>query len=319
MKIILKYVLILLYIFNTNVHGISQSKIDNIQSPKDLQRFIWEIFPVDKQLYQEREQEKKELLEIYPENYESIIGLSDFEKRCKALYQIKNTPFIKIDFDRNGKTDLLVLKYEYENPSPFLVLDLGNKFERLSIPYKGFDNCFYPIIDTIQNRTCILNYNCFDILSTKTPSCKIDTLVLFNKALIEFASPSKHTINQITFKISSAHCVGCDYDEFEIVINSDFTTKFKVNYQDSSYTASSISKSDFSYLEEILNVINFPKLKKHYSNWVSHAISVNVKIIYNDNEVKEIYDYGMDGTPGLIEIYSFIESLYFELKKQNKP
>lgn len=318
MKKISKHILFFVFIVTVNNICISQSKIDKINTSEELQNFIWNKFPEDKKLYKELEKEKKEVLETYPEGYEKIFGLSDFEKKCKTLYEAKSSSFLKVDFDRNGKTDILVLQYESDNPSPFLILDFGKKVERYWIPNKGFDNCFYPTIDTLDGKTCIVNFNCFDVLTPNTPKCKIDTLILFEKSFIELKSPSNHKISKIEFKINNIHCFGCNYDDFEIIINSDLSTKFKVSSKDSTYTLDRISNSKFQHIQKILNIINFPKLNSNYERWISHALSAEIKIEYDNGNIKEIKDYGMEGTYGLIEIYSTLEDIFIKLKKQNR-
>lgn len=67
--------------------------------------------------------------------------------------------------------------------------------------------------------------------------------------------------------------------------------------------------------------MDFPNLENTYALNRSHTTDCVLKITYGDGKTKEIKDYGMLGTYGLMKVYEIIFDLRFnqEWKVDSKP
>ena len=74
-----------------------------------------------------------------------------------------------------------------------------------------------------------------------------------------------------------------------------------------------ITPENFRKLIQLLNAADLKSLKSEYKNKnVSDLPTAYLRIKYVDGTVKNIEDYGKNGTPKLDEIYQFMENLRFE-------
>ena len=72
-----------------------------------------------------------------------------------------------------------------------------------------------------------------------------------------------------------------------------------------------INENDFDLLLKKLNEMDFPALQDNYKVNYTDVQTANLKIVYDGGKEKIITDYGMMGTPELIEIYQ----LFLELRE----
>lgn len=72
-----------------------------------------------------------------------------------------------------------------------------------------------------------------------------------------------------------------------------------------------ISEKEFDQILKKLNEMDFPTLQNNYKVNYTDVQTANLKIIYDGGKEKIITDYGMMGTPELIEIYQ----LFLELRE----
>ncbi|WP_419487875.1 hypothetical protein [Chryseobacterium bernardetii] len=74
---------------------------------------------------------------------------------------------------------------------------------------------------------------------------------------------------------------------------------------------SKIKISDFNTIEELLNYINFSKLKDFYSVSSTDNPTSELTITYGNGKTKKIQDYGLAGTYGLKKLYDLLFDLRF--------
>jgi len=230
---------------------------------------------------------------------------------------LKPKPWVKVDFDGNGYTDLLVIGWRYNN-SVLCIMDKGaNNFIIITLTRRSFQDCTFPIVSSIDNNPVILNYYMHepDWDNRKfTNFLKADTLIFRFGDFVEYKSkPAQHKIEKIEFKTGS--CYGtCPI--FRLTIQSNRVATLiasKYNRQKGKYSTT-IDSSHFNQLVGILNYINFETLRNDYSvNWTD-AQNCTLKITYNGGKTKFIHDYGLIGTFGLNGTYRIL----FRLRDNQK-
>lgn len=72
-----------------------------------------------------------------------------------------------------------------------------------------------------------------------------------------------------------------------------------------------INEKEFDQILKKLNEMDFPTLQNNYKVNYTDVQTANLKIIYDGGKEKIITDYGMMGTPDLMEIYQ----LFLELRE----
>jgi|GEM_PF-458928 len=215
--------------------------------------------------------------------------------------------FYKLDIDNNGLTDLVI-----DGNTQLVILDKGNS------KYKTFSfNAFYSNhyqyagkIKVLDGHLALL-YKVYDInLRREGESLlRIDTLIYKFDELIEYtANPEQHRIHQIS--LSTLPCFG-SCPVFDLEIDEDGT----LFYSPTSYTDATgsfigkINKAHYTHLVEMLNYLRFARLQDEYSLPVTDLPTAILKVIYDDNHVKVINDYGEAGTRGLSAVYDIIEEI----------
>lgn len=137
-------------------------------------------------------------------------------------------------------------------------------------------------------------------------SCKTNNI---NKGM-------KYNIERIEYFTSA--CFGV-CPQFKIEIEKDrsavftarrfnFNKDFEAESPEGTYKGV-ISKEDYNLILKRLNDMDFPILKDRYQVGYTDAQTGNLKIIYDDGKEKIITDYGMQGTPELIELHKLFLDL----------
>lgn len=258
--------------------------------------------------------------------------ISSLNNRFKEFTLISDSiniqSFFKLDFDKNGLTDLLAI-----GTLPFTVIRGDNtdtEFEYHTIVVMDHGKDSFQLISLTRGNNHHFAY----------PSIVNDSIVtLDQKALIfkfgdfiEFnPHPKIYEIEKIEYETTP--CFGtCPV--FRIIINKDKTGLFNASKYNSETeippfeipgkAANSkevkgvfrtvVREDSYSNIIELLNYIDFPKLNNNYSvNWTDDQ-SCTLTITYSNGQKKEIHDYGLIGTYGLDRLYQ----LFFELRFNQK-
>ena len=224
----------------------------------------------------------------------------------------------KMDFDGNGYTDLLVIGNWDMDHSVMCIMDSGeNRFSVNTLTRRSFQDCTFPVVARIDSTPVILYYYMQepDLRHHQTESwLKVDTLVYQFGDFVEFnQNPANHKIEKIEY--STTGCFGtCPI--FMLTINQDRTAVFDAgsyNQVSGKFTAT-IDTANFNPLINLLNYIDFAKLDSSYSVGWTDDQACDLKITYDNGQVKKISDYGLLGTFGLNRAYE----LLFKLRENQK-
>jgi len=223
----------------------------------------------------------------------------------------------KIDINNDGYTDLIVDGYL----SLIIVINEGNnKFKELKFENRKRSLENNPELDTIIKtggeivlvfKTKIYN---FDEKIDSNVKFNIDSLTVKYRELVEYKmSKANSKIREVKF--STSGCFGtCPI--FEIKLTSDRNLEYKgeefTNYK--GIKNLKLNQSNYNDLIGLLEYADLKHLKDHYSvNWTDDQAGT-LKIIYENGDVKDIYDYGLFGTINLRVIYK----KFFEINKNIK-
>lgn len=239
----------------------------------------------------------------------------------------------KMDINNDGLTDLIVDAYE---PLIIVISKGQNKFKELKFrnsergilqneseldtitkigneiifvfetEIQEFDKQEYPNIKIKENQEA-LSYNSktkeyeWTIRDVKF---KIDSLTVKFGEFVEYKN-SKSKVNRIKeFHFSTSGCFGA-CPVFEIKLDSERNLEYngKRFTNHSGLKSFRLNQTDYDILIGLIEYTELKKLKNFYSvNWSDDQTGI-LKAIYVNGDVKEIQDYGLQGTINLQAIY----------------
>jgi hypothetical protein len=229
------------------------------------------------------------------------------DKECQKFSDSLHTkPWIKADFDGNGYTDMLI-SYSTGNNHIICIMDSSNNaFRTRDVIISWDQECVFPEVLQLRESPAIILRERVepDWSKPKKPGLlRADTLFFKFGGFVEYnRRPSGHNIQQI--KYTTTRCYG-KCPAFELTINQDRSAVFNALYDNkiSGIFNGTIDQVRYRDLVDLLNYLNFSKLKNSYSvNWTDMQ-SCTLKITYDNGKVKTIYDYGLIGTHGLNRAY----------------
>ncbi len=309
--------LILLISISISLIPLQPCKAQNTKNQTNIKNYIDSI---------QTSQQIEELITKLDNRYKKFKvnnELKFHDERCQNYadsLQIK--PWSIADFDNNGLNDLLVIG-TYSNHFIACILDKGNgKYEIKRITTSSFQECSFPIVNSSNNSNTISYYYPINMSALDWHKPQI----LEQKVLIykfgDFIEENKNPISKKikTIEFSTSGCYGfCPI--FKLIIQEDKSAywhaeqhniinenEFKGNYR------STIDEVHHNQIVELLNYLDFDKLKSNYTvDWTDDQTS-RLKITYNNGETKSINDYGLKGTYGLEKLYQ----LLFEIRINQK-
>lgn len=293
-KIMLKCLCIFAILLNDSSYSFSQfhNQIDDVKTADDINVI---------------------LKNIQSGNYYNVAISNPIKgNECQKLYdslQIKT--WVKKDFDNNGYTDLFVMG---DIQLFYCILDSGNnKFyiknlSKTTTPY-------YCELFTVFNENNFINYFRYDYNQCTKTYFQQGALLFKFGGFVEYNdSPDENKIQKIEF----------DYygGELAPVIHLKIKENRRVLYQKIHFGKSKkinhhkINRIDYQKLIDCLNYIGFSTLNDQYCvNWLHYDIS-NLKITYNNGQIKKIKDLGSLGTFGLVHFYDLLMESIRKLEKE---
>lgn len=235
----------------------------------------------------------------------------------KIADSLKVKPWAKADFDNNGLTDILVVGNWYDH-CVICILDKGDKFELKRITRRSFQDCTFPIVENNSIKYYFESEPEYENWSNPSQLQQITLIYKFGDFVEESKTTEIHKIERIEY--STTGCFGtCPI--FNLIINSDRTSKWDAkeyneidNKEVKGSFQATLSQDKFDELLNLLNYINFVKLKDNYAVRWTDDQSSTLKITYDNGKTKTIEDYGLIGTYGLDRVYQ----LLFELRENQK-
>jgi len=238
----------------------------------------------------------------------------------------------KIDLDNNGYTDLVVNAYlpliiilNYENKSykelnfrntnyfsdfqPELDSIVTKDIEKILIletEIHEFDNKEYSNIRTKKDQET-LTYNSQTKKNKwviRDVNFKVDSLIVQFGELVHYKQKKAKASKIKELQFSTSGCFGtCPV--FEIKLTSDRN----LEYKGKSYTKHfglknlKLNQTDYENLIGLTEYADLKNLKDFYTvSWTDDQTGT-LKVIYQDGDIKEIKDYGLQGTIDLQAIY----------------
>jgi len=283
-----------------DVSGVLANKIDQLKTDKEVADFIVSL----------------DSIRFHSKYSPQFTILSDeaIWARSKDAAAVKATKWEKVDLNNDGRTDLVVLGLWY-SLNPFVAIDLGNdKFKLIRLSYSSFNESEPAKIIRKNDGPFLLFY-----VQKRFPDPKqifgrdsvvIDTLIYKFDAFIEY-SPILATkkISAVTFTTNT--CLGT-CPKFSITVNNmgeaDYFGDSFAKPSGKNHTA--LSKPDLKQLFDVINYIDFKKVKDHYAVPWTDSPTATLSIKFADGAIKNISDYGELGTWGLQKIYTMFFQFY---------
>jgi hypothetical protein len=230
----------------------------------------------------------------------------------RGSYYQHNT-FYKIDFDKNGLTDLIV-----DGHDAFIVMDLGKQEYKMANITKGFSG--YPSIIKIDSISQIPQ-----IITTREKYMNVhtsdhiniyDTLIFKFGSLLEYNADTLKEFKFDKLRFTTTMCFG-ECPVFEITINADKSVVYKAikfNTKQGTFEER-ISDTYFTTLLSMLKYTNPAKLDSSYTvPWTDDQTAIT-EVTYN-GQIKKIEDYGKIGRYGLTAIYNLLFVLRNKFDKE---
>lgn len=232
-------------------------------------------------------------------------------------------PIAKADFDKNGYTDMLVLGTLDGRPAVISLMGAVRGKINLHVITRQFRRTCSIARVIYEDGNTLLEFRYFDANFARVSNeeaVKSVKLVFKYGDFIEYnPSPKKYDIDKIDFRNDGGPWVASSGYMIEINDNGKehFVSKSMINYRHASPDSSDgytkvpgvSPDSLFSTLAGLLNYSDFPNLKDRYEiKATDHATGV-LTIYYNEDKVKNINDYGLQGTYGLQRVYQIINSM----------
>jgi hypothetical protein len=222
-------------------------------------------------------------------------------------------PWVKVDLNDNGYTDLLVNAWQNGEPVVYCVVDSGgNRFAVKQVFGKSGQSAIFAAVNNAGAAKQITAYYPEPVVRNsklKGRTLLKAQLTLREQDLIEYnAMPVKHSIEKIEY--STTMCYGrCPV--FKLFIDADRNAVYeatKFNPKNGSYK-SNITEKSYAELIDLLNYIDFAKLEDSYRVLHTDAQTATLRITYDGGKVKTISDYGLRGTAGLVKIHELLFKL----------
>ncbi len=278
---------------------------------------------------------KEQIIEFVTQRFDQLKPFSDVSfniKPLKELYQEKEfhvlidsfnltSSWYFDDLNKDGLTDILILGVR-SGIRPILILGSNDDSYKLLNLERGYrTGAPFPVIEKIGDKSFVRNYELvitFNAQGEKVRFLKNYLLTIKNDYLIEHPiNKEKLQIEKITIHQSRSN----HYPHIVISVDNKKEVKFieMTAGKATGLYRKTLSEPQFTELWNWLSYIHIGSLNKYYQDDLIDGSEVDLNILFNDNQTKEINDSGRSGTFGLIELYRKINQIYnhggFELIK----
>lgn len=280
-------------------------KIDSVSQPEEVEALVHSI---DKRYNSFR--------------FNRILTFED--DNCFRLADLsKVKPIEKADFDKNGYTDMLVLGTLDGRSAVISLMGAVRGKINLHVITRQFRRTCSIARVIYEDGNTLLEFRYFDAYFARVSNeeaVKSVKLIFKYGDFIEYnPSPKNYDINKIEFRNDGGPWITSS--EYSIEINSlgkahlvskSITKDWHAspNSYDGYTKEPGVSPDSlFATISGILNYSDFPNLKNRYEVKASDQVKGRLTIYYNNDKVKTITDYGLQGTYSLHRIYQIINSM----------
>ena len=300
--------LLLFLLFFSFAFSASGNAVDSLKTDNDVLKFV---LKVDSNLTYKGESQ----VTIVPtDTLLKLIKCNDVARQ----WSVK--AWQKVDFNRDGRTDLFVTLKWYNVFHVFVVIDKGdNLFKALDLT-RGWltgENCQLAWPIKVADKQMLAFYSRTYIYEGKVrdgewkwrTELKTDTLVYLYDDFIEYNPKVKnYAIRSISINSRPTAWPGLEYTANIQADGKAAYSAFKFK-SESGYFTGKISTDKLAELKSLLDYIQVKKLKDDYQVQWTDDQTVDYEIVFEDGTVKKINDYGTIGTFGLRRLYSFLLDL----------
>jgi Domain of unknown function (DUF6438) len=323
---IMRHPILILAFFICCFEQAKANKIDSLKTGKDVESFISALI---KQKYN---------IDYYTFHLAKPDSVYNYFT-CDSTIKWESGIWQKTDFNKDGLTDLFTIIYEMDTinsrfPKYTVYVVIGqknNKYQLNEIPGYFMINCYSVKSIIINNYPCLLyrhyktDYTIDTLPGVDTiggmamPHTqahyfevgRTDTLIYRFGGFVELNTTNKNipAIKSIYYETSP--CLGsCPI--FSLNIFKDGTAYYNSHENPNESNGNFRGTINQIQLDEIIALINYiytPNLKDYYSVNATDMQSCKLKIYFSDGSVKEITDYGLRGTLGLVRLYDLLFTL----------
>ena len=307
------------------------NRIDSLKTGKDVESFI---SPLLKQKY------NTPYFKFHLEKPDSVNSYFT----CDSTIEWASDMWQKADFNKDGLTDLFTIIYQQDtvnSHSPqykvyVVIAQKNNKYQLNEIPEYFMFNCYSAKPIVVNNYPCILyrhyktDYTIDSLPGIDTtnrmamPRIKTnyfevgrtDTLIYKFGGFIELSAINKNIPAIKSVYYETTPCFGfCPI--FSLNIFNDGTAYYIRNENLDETSGNFRGKINPIQLNEIIDLLRYipiTNLDNYYSVNATDMQSCKLKVYFVDGSVKEINDYGLQGTLGLVRLYD----LFFALRLNQK-
>jgi hypothetical protein len=230
--------------------------------------------------------------------------------KCEIIKAWNIQNWEKTDLNNDGKTDLLFIAYWPYQYTQYAIIDIGNSNFELVLISSELSYCKLVKPIKIDNKTELLLYDyktALERIKKDGPMHCIDTLTYKFGSIIERNTTTKqhNNIEYINFNLRFNFSLKIDKQG-----NANYNCPEKIfmnRLYENNYVGNSNKKipiEKFDELDQILKYINIKDLQDTYEVDSSDHTTVILTIKFEDGSIKEIRDYGADGSYGLNAVYS---------------
>ncbi|MEO6723200.1 MAG: DUF6438 domain-containing protein [Ferruginibacter sp.] len=315
----MKHLVSIALIFVTNFA--LANKIDFIKTDKDVLKFFTELY-------------KKEYAD---DSYVFLIGKPDPTYRdfiCDSVSLTWNVKeWQKVDFDEDNCTDLFIrvfFRNRVNDGGQFEIFTVmgnnNNTYSLQPLPEYFMPHCKIATPINISGKSLLLyrHYKTeytIDSLSNNDTTLfqgnsinyyevgRTDTLIYLFGGFVElntkkFSPPVK------SFFFQTSLCFG-DCPQFQLKVSRDGSANYNAGMYSGKegYFETTIKPQHLDQTLSLIHYLNIPDLKSNYECLVTDLPSCTLKVYFEDGTIKELYDYGQQGTLGLVRLYKILFAL----------
>jgi hypothetical protein len=278
--------------------GVSANEIDGLKTDKQVLAFIKKLSPKDER--------------IGRTSFNAHYSYDSKTQKTADSLGVKN--WVKIDFDKNGETDLIAF-----NLSRFelvVVLCFNGNYVILNPSNSGIRyHLVYPIIKRNKHKNLILIYHQDEIIKrpsyiddeTFYTSLACDTIHYENGMFLNYyQNLEKHSIESISIKSTNNDVGGEMNMEIDFINLKDSCFQLEGYRELAEKYTYKLTNEEILKIKYLLEQSNISKLNDNFKYGMEHYQHYKIEIIYDNGKVKKFEDKGGVVNYNFSEIYNMM-------------